>query len=177
MPIYEFYCPDCHTVFSFFTPTFSAAVHPDCPRCHRPKLDRRPSAFAALRGGRKGSDQPDEEASVIPGLEDERLEGAMDALAGEMGGLSESDVEDPKQIARFFRRFSDVSGLEPGPKLVEMLQKLESGADPDSLEEEFGGAEGDGGDSEDLSEFFQLKKRMQSARGRKPLVDETLYFL
>mgnify|MGYP001606534369 CR=1 FL=1 len=176
MPIYEFYCPDCHTVFSFFTATFATDVHPDCPRCHRARLERRPSSFAALRGGRKGSDQGDEENSAIPGLDDERLESATDSLAGEMGSLSESDVEDPKQIARFFRRFSDVSGLEPGPKLVEMLQKLESGADPDSLEQEFEGAEGEG-DNEDLSEFFQLKKKLQSGRGRKPRVDETLYFL
>lgn len=176
MPIYEFYCPDCHTVFSFFSATITIDAHPACPRCRRPGLDRRPSTFAALRGGRTGSDQGDEEASAIPGLDDERLESAMDSLAGEMGSLSEGDAEDPRQIARFFRRFSEVSGLEPGPKLVEMLQRLDSGADPDTLEDEFGGGEGEES-GEDLSEFFQLKKNLQSARTRKPRVDETLYFL
>ena len=178
MPIYEFYCPDCHTVFSFFSATITTAAHPDCPRCRRPRLERRPSSFAALRGtrgGRAGDETGDDEGSAIPGLDDDRLESAMDSLAGEMGNLSESDAEDPRQIARFFRRFSEVSGLEPGPKLVEMLQRLDSGADPDSLENEFGG-EGEEG-NEDLSEFFRLKKNLQSGRARKPLIDDTLYFL
>jgi len=175
MPIYEFYCPDCHTVFSFFSATVGTEVQPECPRCQRPRLERRPSSFAALRG-RAGAEEGDEEGSAIPGMDDERLESAMDSLAGEMGNLSEGDAEDPRQIARFFRRFSEVSGLEPGPKLVEMLQRLDSGADPDTLEDEFGGGEGEEG-SEDLSEFFQLKKSLQSGRARRPRVDETLYFL
>lgn len=176
MPIYEFYCPDCHTVFSFFSATVTTAAHPDCPRCRRPQLERRPSSFAALRGGRAASESQDDEGSAIPGLDDERLESAMDSLAGEMGDLGEGDAEDPRQIARFFRRFSEVSGLEPGPKLVEMLQRLDAGADPDTLEDEFGGGEGEDA-GEDLGEFFQLKKTLQAGRARKPRVDDTLYFL
>jgi putative FmdB family regulatory protein len=33
MPIYEFYCPDCHTVFSFFSSRIDTAVRPACPQC------------------------------------------------------------------------------------------------------------------------------------------------
>ncbi len=46
MPIYEFYCANCHTVYSFLSKTIDTAKRPDCPRCGRPKLDRRMSRFA-----------------------------------------------------------------------------------------------------------------------------------
>jgi hypothetical protein len=74
------------------------------------------------------------------------------------------------------RRFGEVAGLEPGPKLQEMIRKLESGADPDSLEEEFPDEGEDEGEA--FAELFQVKKPggKASRRGR-PRVDETLHFL
>ena len=56
MPIYEFYCPDCHTVFSFFSSAVDTAASPACPRCSRPGLGRRPSR---LDGAQLRYNQPD----------------------------------------------------------------------------------------------------------------------
>lgn len=180
MPIYEFYCPDCNTVFSFFSSAISPDASPACPRCGRQRLGRRPSRFAALRGGRKASDA-EESDSMLPGVDDARMESAMESLAGEMESLGESAEEDPRTMARFFRRFGEMSGLELGPRMEEMVRRLESGEDPEALEDEMGGGgpEGEEGDEgaggDDLEEFFRMKKVL--AARRKPKVDETLYFL
>jgi putative FmdB family regulatory protein len=174
MPIYEFYCPDCHTVFSFFSSTVDTQASPACPRCARPALGRRPSRFAALSALAKSDES--EEPSPFGNLDDSRLERAMDSLAGEMEGLSDSEAENPQHLARFFRKFGEASGLEPGPRMEEMLRRLERGEDPDALEEEYGG-DPESSDEEMLGEFFQLKKQAQGRRSRKPAVDETLYFL
>lgn len=173
MPIYEFYCPDCHTVFSFFSAGVNTTARPACPKCARPELGRRPSRFATLSAGRAEQGEGDAD-DPFAGVDEARLERAMEELGGEFEGMDESAEPDPRQMSRLLRRFSEVTGLEAGPKLREMLDRLERGEDPESLEAEMGG--GDEGD-EDLSDFFALKKRLAGGRAARPKVDETLYFL
>jgi putative FmdB family regulatory protein len=176
VPIYEFYCPDCNTVYSFFSATVDTAARPACPRCARPGLERRPSRFAARRGSARPEGDEMDEASPFGDLDESRLESAMDSLGREMEGLSDDQAENPRQLARFFRRFGEASGLEPGPRMEEMLRRLDAGESPDDLEGEFGGGE-EGDEEEAFSDFFRLKKQAQAARRRRPRVDETLYFL
>ena len=57
MPIYEFYCSDCHTVFNFLARKTADRRRPDCPRCRRPKLERRASTFAVSSGRGEPSDE------------------------------------------------------------------------------------------------------------------------
>ena len=172
MPIYEFYCPDCHTVYSFFSAGVDTAARPDCPKCGRKALARRPSRFATLSAGRAEESEGDAD-DPFAGVDEERMERAMEALGAEFEGMDENAEPDPRQMSHLLRRFSEVTGLEAGPKLREMLDRLERGEDPEALEEAMGGDEGD----EDLSEFFALKKRLAGARAARPKVDETLYFL
>lgn len=174
MPIYEFYCPRCHVLLNFFSPQVDTEARPDCPRCGQPRLERRPARFATLRraaatGGEEEGDDP------FAGMDEERLERAMESMAGEIEQLG--DDEDPRQMARFFRRFGEVSGMKLGPRMEEMLQRLERGEDPDALEEELGGGEGEEGGDGEMDEWFQLKETARRLRRRKPPVDETLYFL
>lgn len=173
MPIYEFYCPDCHTVYSFFSGGVNTEARPDCPRCGRQALARRPSRFATVRIG--GSDDAEAGADdPFAGVDEERMERAMEALGAEFEGMDENAEPTPQEMSHMLRRFSEITGLEAGPKLREMLARLERGEDPEALEEELGG--GEEGD-EDLSEFFALKKKLAGARSPRPKVDETLYFL
>jgi putative FmdB family regulatory protein len=185
MPIYEFYCPDCNTVFSFFSSAVRTDAAPSCPSCGRAALGRRPSRFAALSTAKSKSsgDDPDGDAELdggdtLAGVDERRLEGALEALAGEMDSLSDDAEDDPRQMARFFRRFGELAGLEAGPKMEDMIRRLEAGEDPESFEDEFGGS-GDPDDSEQdgggLEDFFLAKKKLLAAR-RKPKVDDTLYF-
>jgi putative FmdB family regulatory protein len=171
MPIYEFYCAVCHTVFSFFSPQIDTEAAPACPRCGRPRLPRKPSTFATLR--RTGGDAEEEGDDLFAGLDEERLEGAMDSVLGELEGAG--DDEDPRQVASVLRRFSEAAGMEPGPRMEEMLRRLEAGEDPDSLEEEMGEL---GDDDEGLEDFFRLRQAARGGRRKPPpRVDKELYFL
>jgi putative FmdB family regulatory protein len=193
MPIYEFYCPDCHTVFSFFSSRVDTAVQPACPQCGRPELARKPSRFAALSGAKPGAGgELDGDADdPLAGLDEERMAGVMDSLAAEMEGMDDSAQQDPQQLARFLARFQEATGLEAGPKMEEMMARLREGADMDELEAQMGGDGGAGpedggagfdgggpagGEPDDFSDFFRAK-RVAAARRKAPRVDETLHFL
>jgi len=165
LPIYEFYCQACHTVYSFFSARIETDARPACPRCQRPELPRRPSRFAMLK--HRGEDEPD----PFGGFDESRLEGAMESLMGEMGDLE--NEEDPRLMARLMRRFSDLSGLELGDRMQDFVRRLEAGEDPEQLEGEMGDA-GEGED--DFSDFFKLKKALGERR-KHPRVDDELYFL
>ena len=164
MPIYEFYCADCHTLFNFFSSVIDTTARPSCPRCQRQDLERRPARFATLK--HKGDEEPDPFAD----LDESRLAGVMESMMGELGAMEES--EDPRQMAQLIRRFGEASGLEFGPRMKEMMSRLEAGEDPDKLEDEIG----DDFDDDNLEEFFRLRKRGWNL-ARHPAVDDTLYFL
>lgn len=134
MPIYEFYCSACHRVFNFLSRKIDTTASPACPKCGRAGLTRRVSAFAISKGRREepatsapGGDMPD--------IDDARMERAMEALAGEAEGL---DEEDPRQAARLMRKIFGATGMPIKHEMEEALRRLESGEDPDKIEEEMG---------------------------------------
>ncbi len=192
MPIYEFYCPDCHTVFSFFSSRIDTALRPACPQCGKADLERKPSRFAALSAaksggaGGPGSDAEGDADDPLAGLDEERMAGVMDSPAAAMEGMDDNAQQDPKQLARFLARFQEATGLEAGPKMEEMMARLAEGADMDELEAQMGGdgpegeggefGGGGGGEADDFSDFFRAK-RAAAARRKAPRVDETLHFL
>jgi putative FmdB family regulatory protein len=161
MPIYEFYCPDCNTIFNFFSRTVNTRKAPGCPRCGRPRLDRQVSLFAVTGKAREEGD-----AGELP-FDESRMEQAMQMLAGEAEKIGE---DDPKQAARLMRKLTDMTGLPLGDGMAEALSRMERGEDPDRIEAEMGDLlEGD--------DPFQMKKRGRSGARRAPLRDETLYDL
>jgi putative FmdB family regulatory protein len=173
MPIYEFYCPACHMLFNFFSARIDTAARPSCPRCSRPELERRPARFATLKRSAGETEGEESEDNPFPGLDEERLERAMESMAGELEQAG--DEEDPRQMARFFRRFGEAAGMGLGPRMEDMLRRLEKGEDLESLEEEMGGGE-EGAEGE-MEDWFQLKETAKRMRSRRPKLDETLYFL
>ncbi len=129
MPIYEFYCPDCHTIFSFLSRGVDTEKRPACPRCDRPRLDRRPSAFAISKGRKEEPGGTGQD-----GLDEDRLEKAMASLAQEAEGLD----DDPRQAARMMRKLYDAAGLSFGPGMAEALQRMEAGENPEEIEADLG---------------------------------------
>ncbi|NMC18964.1 MAG: zinc ribbon domain-containing protein [Thermogutta sp.] len=174
MPIYEFYCADCHTVYSFFSRRIDTTKQPDCPKCGRPKLERRVSRFAVGRAGKSASDQgpgEDDDDLLPPGLDEDKFEQALMELAGEAENL---DEEDPRQMARLMRKLSQSTGMEFGGAMEEAIRRMEAGEDPEAIEEELG-------DQLDQEEplFRQsggsLKEVVRHIR--PPRVDEKIYDL
>ncbi len=135
MPVYEFYCPDCHIIFSFFSRRVDTQTRPACPRCSRPDLSRQASLFAISRARGESDAAGEGEADLPAGLDEERLMRAFAAMEGEMEGLDDSD---PKQAARLMRRLFDATGLRLGDGMAEAIRRMEAGEDPDAIDSDLG---------------------------------------
>ncbi len=129
MPIYEFYCEDCHTIFNFFSRTVNTTKRPVCPKCKKKKLQRQVSAFAFTGKAKEDSDLDD-----LP-FDEGKMEQAMNMLAGEAEKMNE---DDPRQAANLMRKLSDMTGMQMGSGMEEALQRMESGEDPEQVEAEMG---------------------------------------
>lgn len=127
MPIYEYGCYDCRKRVNVFFRSFSevetkAAV---CPRCSGSHLKRLISRVAVVRS------------------EESRLENLADP--GNLAGLDEND---PKSMARWMRKMGQEMGEDLGGEFNEMVDRLEAGESPESIEEALPGLSG-GGASDD----------------------------
>jgi putative FmdB family regulatory protein len=166
MPFYEFYCPDCHTVFNFFSRRVNTETRPDCPACGRVKIERRPSLFGISRGIRE-SEQDD----AMPDIDEARVEKAFEAMAGE---LDKVDEEDPRAMGRMMRQLFDAAGLKMGAGMEEAMQRMEAGEDPERIDQELG----DAMESEDpLQSGFRPSLKELRRRYLPPRVDDKLYEL
>ncbi len=134
-----------------------------CPACKRRKLKRQMSAFAKIGAAKDDGDMGD------PPMDEARLEKAMGILAQEADGINE---DDPRQAVRLMRKFTEATGAGLGPSMVEALDRMEAGEDPEQIEAEMG----------DLIEqeepfLFEGKKGGHKAKKTPPRRDETLYDL
>jgi len=180
MPIYEFYCSDCHRVFSFLSRSVNTEKRPACPRCGRAELHRRVSSFAISRGRKEEPAPPAPDPGLPglpPGLDEARLEQAMAALARDAEGMNE---DDPRQGAQLMRKLFESTGLPLGSGMEEALRRMESGEDPEKIEEEMGDTMEDpfGAGSADPAPG-DARKALSSLRRRvlPPSVDPELHDL
>jgi hypothetical protein len=93
----------------------------------------------------------------------------MMGLAGDMEGMDEND---PRQMARFMRKFADATGMNLNGDMGEAIRRLESGADPETLEAEMGDLFND-----DSLENLFTKDGIKGLRRKytAPAHDDTLY--
>lgn len=163
MPIYEFYCVDCNTIYNFLSKSINTKKIPKCPKCNTSKLSRQVSVFSI-------SGRAKEESSIddLP-FDESRMEKAIQMLGKEAENINE---EDPRQAADLMRKLSDAAGLKLGSGMDEAIRRLEKGDDPDRVESEMG-------DILAQEELFSLsgKKGRDKAKRTAPLRDETLYDL
>ena len=164
MPIYEFYCVGCNTIYNFFSSTVNTTKRPVCPKCKKRKLERQVSLFSFTGKAEEGGDMDD-----LP-IDESKMEQAMQMLAKEADNVNE---DDPRQAADLMRKLSDMTGLELGDGMDEALSRMERGEDPEQIEAEMG----------DLLEgedpFLPAGKKGSGIRAKlaKPIKDETLYDL
>ena len=161
MPIYEFYCDTCHTVFSFFSKTVNTTKRPSCPRCGRPKLERQLSRFAISKGQR-------DDARM--GSDDERIARALDELAAEHDSM---DQDDPLHAVPMIRKMYEIADMPIPERGREIIRRLEAGEDPVRISEACGNLWG----SEDSP--FAEGAPLEGHFGKlmAPRVDETLHDL
>lgn len=163
MPIYEFYCPACHAIYSFWSRTIETERCPGCPKSDQHQLQRQVSRFAVVSANRTDTG----EDSSSPPIDETKMENALSALASEAEGVKE---DDPRAAARLMHRFSDMTGMRLGENMEKALQRLEAGEDPETVEAEMGDLlEGD------ENPFVAPPKRGSTKRAKPPRRDDTLY--
>lgn len=160
MPIYEFYCRKCHTVFNFFSRRINTTAQPACPSCSGP-LKRQMSTFATI--GRAKEEQED----MLPDLDEAKMERVLAGLAREAENVSE---DDPRQMAQLMRKFSHETGISLGDGMEEAISRMEAGEDPEKIEAEMG-------DILENEDPFGMMSRKGGRRKIPPRHDETLYEL
>lgn len=144
MPIYQYLCPHCNRIYDFLARTVTPTRAPVCPRCGAADLAKQVSRFAVVRGG--GSAEDDgfgggdfDAAGGFGGgsdpLSDPRNAAEMERL---MAGAEHLDDDNPRELGRFMRRMSELSGEPIGPEMHEALRRLEAGEDPDRIEDDMG---------------------------------------
>jgi putative FmdB family regulatory protein len=164
MPIYEFYCKDCHTVFNFFSKVVNTTKRPKCPQCKVRTLSRQVSMFAVTGRAKSGDDADD-----LP-MDEAAMGRAMEVLAREAERIDEND---PRQAANLMRKLTDMTGIQLGGNMEEALRRMEAGEDPESVEAEMG-------DLLEDEEPFMLpgsRGRGHSSPRTAPKRDDTLYDL
>jgi len=162
MPIYEFYCARCNTIYSFFSRSVNTDKVPRCPRCSTEKLERRMSVFSVVSGQKSAAEDD------LPPIDETKMTRAMETLARE---AEKADGDDPRQAAAMMRKLSEATGLKLKPEMEEALSRLERGEDPEKIEEEMGALLDD-------DDPFSLEGTVRKRGGRAaPRVDETLYDL
>lgn len=168
MPIYEFYCPDCHAIYNFYSRRINTDKTPPCPadRSGGHHLERQVSLFSISRGR-----EEDDGDDMLDSIDETRLEQAMMAMSGEMENIDEND---PRQAARMMRRLFDSTGLQLSGGMEEAISRMEAGEDAEQIE-------ADMGDMLEEEEPFAMKPRKLLDDLRRkylpPRVDETLYEL
>lgn len=111
MPIYEYLCRRCNTIYQFLVRRPSSDTAPACPRCGEgDTMERIMSSFSVKSGS----------ASMDDLTEDPDLAGL--------------DTEDPRTMARAIRHMADEMGEDLGPQVTEALSRLEAGEDPEKVE-------------------------------------------
>ncbi len=162
MPIYEFYCKPCHTIYKFFSLTVNTEKIPNCPKCGNPELQKRVSLFSTLSKRSKEG----EPMEGMPPVDEGKMEKAMAMLAREAESINE---DDPRQAAQLMRKLTEATGMRMGAGMEEALHRLEQGEDPDQIEAELGDL------LENEEPFVMEQKATSSQKKPKPRVDETLY--
>jgi putative FmdB family regulatory protein len=164
MPIYEFYCESCNTIYNFFSRSINTTKKPSCPTCKTRKLKRQMSKFAKISAGKE-----EDTAQDLP-VDESRMEKAMDVLSREASSINS---DDPQQAAKLMRKFTDAAGANLGAGMEEALRRMEAGEDPDRIEAEMG----DLIDNEEPFIFDEKRRPSAKTKRARPKKDHTLYDL
>lgn len=165
MPIYEFYSPDTHRIYSFFARSLAqGAGTPRCPDNAKARMERVVSRFAVTGRARESAEMPSDPL-------DPRAEQAMAEMEREISTMSE-DNPNPRQIAKLMRTMSQAAGRKLPETMERMIQRLEKGEDPERIEEDFGGSMMD-----NLEEEFGAENLKAAGfwRPKSPARDPKLY--
>ncbi len=178
MPIYEFYSPDTHKIYSFFARSLAYANKtPRCPDKPEARMERVVSKFAVTGRAKEKSETPAGDDM------DPRMERVMAEMERDMAGMDENNP-DPRALGRMMRKMTEATGQKMPAEMEHMIRRLEAGEDPEKLEEEFGDAfdnmdfpDGMGGDGAEAGDLGGGVKVRRKAAERDPALYEIADYL
>ena len=178
MPIYEFYSPDTHKIYSFFARSLAYANKtPRCPDKPDARMERVVSKFAVTGRAKEKSDTPAGDDM------DPRMERVMAEMERDMAGMDDNNP-DPRALGRMMRKMTEATGQKMPAEMEHMIRRLEAGEDPEKLEEEFGDAfdnmdfpDGMGGDGAEEGEVSGGVKARRKSAERDPALYEIADYL
>lgn len=128
MPIYEYACPKCRTIFSFLSKRISPKRQPNCPKCGCPELIKEISSFAAISGAKAKANADTAE------VDERKIMRAMGELEQDTSCFDENN---PRHIAHLMRKMQRILPENAIPAEMETVAKrLESGEEPGKIEED-----------------------------------------
>ena len=124
MPAYDFRCKRCRRTFTLSYATYAEhdSATPACPHCGSAELSHLIRRVSLLTS------------------EDTRMERLSDPSR-----LSGLDEDDPRSMGKLMREMSAESGEDLGPEFNDVVDRLESGESPESIESSTPGLGGDVG--------------------------------
>jgi putative FmdB family regulatory protein len=129
MPVYQYRCLDCHRRFEIFlTYADYGQKQIRCTHCGSENVIRRIGRIRVAKS------------------EESRMESISDP--GALEGLE----DDPKALGRMMRKMSNEMGEDLGPEFTEVVDRLESGQNPEEIEKslpDLGGETGGLGSDDD----------------------------
>ena len=141
MPIYEFYSPDNHKIYSFYSRTIkNSDIFPLCPDGEKLKMRKMVSAFSVTGNGGDGDEvNDDSEVDPFSKLSDAQSSSAMKEMENAISGMDEENP-DPRQMGSLMRKMCEMTGEKMDGVMEEVVRKLEEGANPEELEDSLGSA-------------------------------------
>ena len=170
MPLYEFYCEPCHTIYTFRAQHVDTESVPACPRCGKP-LSRQVSSFSHIV---RGAIQPESDTGGFDA--DEIKQAERDELIAKMGRRLDAmgeDGGDPAEAVKVMRQMAAQGGLNFSADVAEAMARIEAGQDPEKIDEQFSEvfdredpfSQGDG---EDVEMSGKQEKKMGWLRHLQP---------
>jgi putative FmdB family regulatory protein len=156
MPIYEYQCAKCGRVSNFLVRSIATHQPPACPKCGHSKMSRLLSRFtlgraapaAAAGAAAEDAGAPPGSGAPPPGAPPG---GEPDLPGGDF--LDGIDENDPRAMGRALRQMAQEAGEPIDAEMDEVVRRLESGEDPESIEDKMGdalGGPGEGGSDDTL---------------------------
>ncbi len=155
MPIYEYACPQCRKIFSFLSKRINPDKSPKCPKCGGKKLIKEISRFAMIKGGAEppqagGVEGPEDVMDGLPDMDSPKMERFMRDMERDMAHMDENN---PRHMAHMMKKMKEIMPADAMPKELDIaIKRLESGEDPEKIEEDMGDVLGEamgGMDDED----------------------------
>lgn len=175
MPIYEFYSPTTHKIYSFFARSMAMRQKtPRCPDDPAATMERMVSGFAIT--GRHKGEEPEGDGLHDDDLKEFENHPDFHEVESVLATMDENNP-DPRQLGHVMRKMTNMMGGKVPDAMKEMIGRLEAGEDPDALEEKFGdaleGMDDEFGDG--FSDEFKAIKSKVFARKKAPKRDPNLY--